>query len=664
MLNDTVRLNIQIPDSNYNYERYHRNESGEKVGNILQKKTVFINTRQVGIINKCIKSVLINLKILPFMRTLFQLFKKTEHRIIFFTLKKVLHTNPENFKYHIEFKKYLKRETALSKIEKDKCENIKFSILVPLFNTQERFLRELIQSVISQNYTNWELCFADGSDDKHNYIQRIIEQYALNDDRILYIHLSDNDGISANTNACAQLASGDFFALMDHDDLLPFNALSENAKAIHETEADVLYSDEDHLSLDGKHINPFFKPDWSPDLLYNQNYIGHFLVFRKTLFYKIGAFRSDYDGSQDYDLMLRFSEVTDKICHIPMILYSWRESLNSTASNANAKPYAHAAGKKALNDHLKRKYGEFVEACDSEYTFVYDTRFLLKRYPKVSIIVPMKDKWELTNDCIHSIIENSSYQEYEILVLDNRSVEKETLEWFEKIKEYDNRIRIIRADMDFNWSALNNYGVQHANGEVFIFLNNDTLVISRDWIERLTEDVIRKNVGAAGALLLYPDNTIQHAGVIVGMGGWADHVYKGMPPIHFGSPFVSPVLRRNVLAVTGACLAVSRKHFIDIGGFDEAFIICGSDVEFCIRAHEKGFYNIYDSHVKLYHLESKSRDSYIPEIDYQKSSIAYKPYRENIDPYYNINLRTDSLSPKVSISSSQKINYKNYLSEN
>ena len=664
MLNDTVRLNIQIPDSNYNYERYHRNESGEKVGNILQKKTVFINTRQVGIINKCIKSVLINLKILPFMRTLFQLFKKTEHRIIFFTLKKVLHTNPENFKYHIEFKKYLKRETALSKIEKDKCENIKFSILVPLFNTQERFLRELIQSVISQNYTNWELCFADGSDDKHNYIQRIIEQYALNDDRILYIHLSDNDGISANTNACAQLASGDFFALMDHDDLLPFNALSENAKAIHETEADVLYSDEDHLSLDGKHINPFFKPDWSPDLLYNQNYIGHFLVFRKPLFYKIGAFRSDYDGSQDYDLMLRFSEVTDKICHIPMILYSWRESPESTAANADAKPYAHAAGKKALNDHLKRKYGEFVEACDSEYTFVYDTRFLLKRYPKVSIIVPMKDKWELTNDCIHSIIENSSYQEYEILVLDNRSVEKETLEWFEKIKEYDNRIRIIRADMDFNWSALNNYGVQHANGEVFIFLNNDTLVISRDWIERLTEDVIRKNVGAAGALLLYPDNTIQHAGVIVGMGGWADHVYKGMPPIHFGSPFVSPVLRRNVLAVTGACLAVSRKHFIDIGGFDEAFIICGSDVEFCIRAHEKGFYNIYDSHVKLYHLESKSRDSYIPEIDYQKSSIAYKPYRENIDPYYNINLRTDSLSPKVSISSSQKINYKNYLSEN
>ena len=538
--------------------------------------------------------------------------------------------------------------------------NVKFSILVPLYNTPEVFLRELITSVQKQDYSNWELCLADSSDDSHEYVERVCAEYANKDNRIIYRHLEDNYGISGNTNACAKMASGDYLALLDHDDILSRQALTANALAIADTGADVLYSDEDHLSIDGKHINPFFKPDWSPDLLHSQMYICHFLVFRRELFEKIGGFRSEYDGSQDYDLMLRMSEETNKICHIPRVLYSWRESATSTASNADVKPYAHEAGRKALDAHLKRVYGPFAEANDGEYTFTFDARFQIQNEPKVSIILPMRDKWELSDQCIHSIVEKSSYSNYEILVMDNRSEEKETDEWFERIKKYDNRIRIIPADMDFNWSAINNYGVDQSDGDVLIFLNNDTLVISEDWIDRIVENTTRKGVGLVGGLLFYPDGTIQHAGVVVGIGGWADHMFKGMQPVHNISPFVSPVLTRNTLAVTGACMAVSREHYLDIGPFDEEFIICGSDVEICIRAYEKGYFNIIDTHVKLFHLESKSRDSYIPEEDFKKSFEAYSHYRENSDPFFNINLDIQSTIPRACMADSNKLNYNNY----
>ena len=543
---------------------------------------------------------------------------------------------------------------------KGKIGDVKFSILVPLFNTPEAFLRDLIASVQKQDYSNWELCLADSSDDSHKYVEEICAEYAAKDNRIVYQRLNDNYGISGNSNACARMASGNYLALLDHDDILSRHALIANALAIADTGADVLYSDEDHLSIEGKHISPFFKPDWSPDLLHSQMYICHFLVFRKSLFEKIGGFRSEYDGSQDYDLMLRLSEETNKICHIPQVLYSWRESPTSTASNADIKPYAHEAGRKALDAHLKRVYGPHAEARDGEYTFTFDARFPIDGQPKVSIIIPMRDKWELSDQCIHSIVEKSSYPNYEILIMDNRSKEKETKEWFEKIKTYDNRVQIIPADMDFNWSAINNYGVDNSSGDVLVFLNNDTLVISEDWLERLIENTTRKEVGLVGGLLLYPDGTIQHTGVVVGIGGWADHVFKEMQPVHNTSPFVSPVLTRNTLAVTGACMAISKKHYFEIGPFDEEFIICGSDVEICIRAYEKGYFNVLDTQVKLFHLESKSRDSYIPEEDFKKSYEAYSHYRENSDPFFNVNLDIQSTVPKACAVNPNKLNYNNY----
>ena len=567
-----------------------------------------------------------------------------------YTAKKIILRQKNNSDYQKDYALYSgKRNSSTDALTEPFNENdIRFSILVPLYNTPETFLRELIDSVRNQVFQNWELCLADGSDTQHGSVKEICEEYQRMDSRIRFRKLNENQGISVNSNACAQMASGEFLVLLDHDDLLSPCALAENYRAITASHPDILYSDEDHLSTDGKHINPFFKPDWSPDLLNCQMYAGHLLVFRRSLFEETGGFRKEYDGSQDYDLLLRMSERTDKIVHLPYVLYTWRDSAASTSSNPDAKPYAHDAGLRALNDHLSRVYNGKAAAQDGDYTFVYDTRFQLDGNPRISIILPMKDKWELTDQCIKSILEKSTYQNYEILIMNNRSEEEETLRWFDTIVQTDSRIKVIPADIEFNWSAINNLGVSHASGEIFVFLNNDTLIISPDWLERLAENALRHDIGVVGGLLLYPDNTIQHAGVVVGMGGWADHVFKGMNPIHYSSPFVSPVLSRDVLAVTGACMAVSRKHYELIGKFDEEFIICGSDVDYCIRAHDAGLFNLYNAKVKLYHLESKSRDSYIPEIDFEKSAAAYAPFRENGDPFYNRNLDLNSVQPKIS----------------
>lgn len=537
----------------------------------------------------------------------------------------------------------LMREQREHPLEAD----IRFSILVPLYNTDRQYLTEMIRSVIEQTYPEWELCLADGSDENHAYVGEIARSFAEQDPRVKYSRLEKNEGISGNTNACEKAATGNYLAFLDHDDLLSPFALYLNAKAILESHADVLYSDEDHLSKKGKHVHPFFKPDWSPDLLHSQMYICHFTVIRKALFDQIGGFRSAFDGSQDYDLMLRLTEKTDRIVHIPAILYTWRECEGSTAANADAKPYAHEAGRKALDEHLKRVYGEDAHADDGDYTFVYDARFgTLRDQPLVSVIIPMKDHAETSDACVESILQKTTYPNYEILILDNRSEKPETFAWFEKIEKRDPRIRVLKADMEFNWSKINNFGMNHSNGEVYVLLNNDTVVISPDWLERLAENALRKDVGVVGALLVYEDETIQHAGVVVGLGGLADHVFKGMKTVHFGAPFVSPMVTRNTLAVTGACLAISRARVEEIGGLDESFIICGSDVELCLRAYEYGYFNVYSPKIKLYHLESKSRDSYIPPIDFRRSMQSYQPYFENGDPYFNDNLSLNSLVPE------------------
>lgn len=529
-------------------------------------------------------------------------------------------------------------------------EDILFSIIVPLYNTDLLCLKELLDSITQQKYSNWELILGDASDHDHDEVRKCCEEYIKQDGRIKYYAI-ENRGISENSDYCIQKANGDYIVLCDHDDVMDKQALIINASVIHDTLADVLYSDEDHIDKEGNHVLPLYKPDWSPDLLRSQMYTCHLFVFKKTLYHEVGGFRKEYDGSQDYDLMLRFSETTKRIVHIPVILYSWREIETSTSVNADAKPYASRAGLKALSSHLQRQFGDSARAFETEYPFVYEVSYgLMDRYkPFISIIIPMKDQYKLTDQCIKSIIELSSYSKYEILILNNRSEEEETYLWFEEIVKYDARIHVMEADFEFNWSKLNNFGMEYASGDVFIFLNNDTLIISKDWMERLCDYTLREEVGVVGPTLLYEDNTIQHAGIIVGMGGWADHVFKGMEMVHFGSPFISPMVTRNVMAVTGACMAVARKTVDRIGGFDEEFIICGSDVEFCIRAFKHGLENIFLAGVQLYHLESKSRDSYIPEIDFQKSYECYSECREFGDPYYNINLDGNSPQPRQEV---------------
>lgn len=519
------------------------------------------------------------------------------------------------------------------------------SVVVPTYNTKIELLSEMIDSVLNQTYARWELCIADASDKLE--VRDKLRFYGEKDKRIKINYLNENKGISENTNEAIKLANGEYISLLDHDDIIYPNTLFEIVNTINDynNNVDVIYTDEDKIDENGNRKNPFFKPDWSPDLLYSQMYIYHMLTFKKNKFDIIGGFRKEYDGSQDYDLMLRMSLICKNIVHIPKVLYSWRELETSTSINPNSKPYAHIAGLNALNNHLNERYNGQAYALQTENLYVYDTRFKIDDKVKVSIIIPTKDKLGLVKSCIESIINTSTYKNYEILILNNNSKEKETLEWFKSIQ--NNYIRVIDAPYEFNWSKLNNHGIREAKGDVFIFLNNDTLIISEDWIQRLAENALREEIGTVGALLLYEDGTIQHSGVVLGMKGWAEHVYKGISPSHIGTPYVSPIINRNVLASTGACLAISRKTIEKIGNFNEEFIICGSDVEISLRASDYGLYNLMNANVKLYHLESKSRDSFIPEIDFKMSEKHYRKYLDLGDPYYNKNLNLDCLYPTI-----------------
>ncbi|GLI09879.1 hypothetical protein YDYSG_59120 [Paenibacillus tyrfis] len=520
------------------------------------------------------------------------------------------------------------------------------SIVMPVFNVDPRWLKLAIDSVQRQIYEKWELCIVDDCS-----TNPLTKEYLtnLNNTNIKIKFLNENQGISGASNEAVKLTDGQYIVLLDNDDEFMPDTLFEIVKAINHYDPDIIYSDEDKIDMSGNRRFPFFKPDWSPDLFRTQMYIGHIFCFKKSLFNEVGGFRKGLEGSQDYDLALRMTERTSNIHHIPKVLYSWRELETSTALNPHSKPYAHETGLRALNEHLERVYGKGKAwVNETEHFFVYDARYnLLNEKPKASIIIPTKDKVELLIPCINSIIEKTTYEQYEIIILNNNSELDETYSWFEEITTQHQFIKVVEASYEFNWSKLNNHGINEATGDVFIFLNNDTIIITPDWLERLSEKAVRGDVGTVGALLLYEDDTIQHAGVVIGMGGWADHVFKGMKPVHFGSPFVSPVLTRNVAASTGACLAISRKTIEKIGLFDENFIICGSDVEISLRAMKRGLFNIYDPNVRLYHLESKTRTSFVPECDFEQSAIHYSPYRENGDPYYNPNLSLQFPQPTV-----------------
>ncbi|MEJ8738524.1 glycosyltransferase family 2 protein [Erysipelotrichaceae bacterium HCN-30851] len=524
-------------------------------------------------------------------------------------------------------------------------EPIKFSIVMPVYKVEIKWLDKAIKSVEQQTYKNWELCIADdfSQDDAiKEYLNSKISE------KIKVLYLEENKGISIASNAAAGLATGEYILLMDNDDIIASTALEEFYNRIKDTNPDIIYSDHDIIDENDNHRDPLLKPDWSYDLFLCQMYLGHLLGFKKDLFFMVNGFDSKFNGAQDYDLVLRMIEVTQKIEHVSKVLYSWRAIPSSTAINPGSKPYAQTAGQLALANHLDRTLGQDkADVWESENLFVYDVRYRLNYEPLVSIIIPIKDQIDLLDTALKSIFSKTSYKNYEIIIVNNCSEELDTYNYLEKIQMEHHNVNVVKGYCEFNWSKLNNIGIENANGEVFVFLNNDIEVISEDWLTRLVENAIREDVGVVGPLLLYDDDTIQHAGIVIGIGGWADHIFKGMAPIHYGTPFLSPMVTRNVSAVTGACMCISRKTMEKIGLFDESFLICGSDVEICVKASKNGLRNIYLPQIKLYHFESKSRDNYIPDIDFKKSYELYEPYRLKGDPFYNSQLNYNETTPTI-----------------
>ncbi|UXY12633.1 glycosyltransferase [Kosakonia sp. ML.JS2a] len=572
-------------------------------------------------------------------------------RKIFFRLKRLGKGNIEvsyaDFIAHDEKRNQYEIEKIARSFTKENSPLI--SVLLPVYKSDLKFLQECIDSVFSQSYSHWELCICDDASNSPELTQ-LLNKYAT-DSRVKIICNDKNSHISHTTNQALGLATGQYIVLLDHDDLLHTNALHYLAKAINDNQyPDIIYTDEDHVTTTGERKAPFLKPDWSPALLYSQNYIGHITCISRNLINQIGGFTVGLEGAQDYDLVLRASAIAENIIHIPRILYHWREHPQSTAMNADSKPYAHDAGKMALTNYFKTAYpNNFIEVADGEHLFTYEPKFRVNPEIKISLIIPIRDKISLLADLIESINAKTTWTNYEIIIIDNGSVEEQTHNYLAELTSKGN-CKVLRDDSPFNWSKLNNNGASLAEGDVFIFLNNDTLVITPGWLENLASWALLPDVGVVGPQLLYEDGTIQHAGVVVGMFGWAEHVFKGQSNAHHVGPFVSPALNRNVLALTGACHAISREVFTRLGGYDEEFEICGSDIELCIRAYNAGYQNVYLAQTKLFHLESKSRSSFVPECDFLRSRIKYEPYRtEAYDPFYNINLDKFNNKPTIKL---------------
>lgn len=522
------------------------------------------------------------------------------------------------------------------------------SIVVPCYNTPRKYIEPLLDSVLAQRYDNWELCLADGSTDE--IVASYIEKLALKDARIKYIRLTKNEGIVGNTNKGLRQASGEFIAFLDHDDTLSKYALSEVVITLNkDPKLDLIYSDEDKLSDDGKErLIPFFKPGWSPELLLGVNYITHFVVARKSIVDDIGGLRPGFDGAQDYDFLLRFTEQTDKIHHISKILYHWRLAQGSTSSNVNQKNYADTAGRQALSDAAKRRRinAEVVEI--PERPTNYRLRYLLPSVqPRVSIIIPFKDKPDLLKQCVGSILSKTTYKNYEIILVSNNSTDTELFAYLDKLKA-ESHCRVFYWDNPFNYSAINNFGSQKAKGKYLVLLNNDTEVITPSWLEELIGAASQPQIGAVGPLLYYPNKTIQHAGIVLGMNTMAGHVFRHRLPGEW-TDFGIPAWPRNYLAVTGACLAIETQKYKQMGGLDEEFTIAGNDVALGIKLTEAGYRNVYWPFAELIHYENVSVGSYdnVPRHDYDHSLAYYRPYLNWKDPYFNPNL--DLMNEQVGI---------------
>ena len=529
---------------------------------------------------------------------------------------------------------------------------VKVSILVPLYNTPKEFLTEMIDSVMNQTYENWELCLGDGSDAEHAYVGEVCKEYAARaNGRIVYQKLEKNMGISGNTNACLTLATGEYIGLFDHDDLLHPSVLYSYVKAINEQGADYLYCDEItfHDGDVNKMLTLHFKPDYAPDNLRANNYICHFSVFARDLLDGTELFRTQFDGSQDHDMILRLTDNAKKIVHVPRVMYYWRSHAGSVASGIEAKPYAINAAKGAVAEHL-RKHGfeNFQITSTRAFATIFRIQYQILGHPKISIVIPNKDHVEDLERCVTSIFERSTYDNFEILIVENNSETQEIQDYYAKLRQMD-KVRVLTYFGEFNYSAVNNFGVSKAEGEYVLLLNNDTQVITANWMEELLMYAQRGDVGAVGAKLYYADNTIQHAGVILGLGAHrtAGHCHYKQARQNLG--YMGRLCyAQNLSAVTGACLMVKKSLFDEVGGLDESFAISLNDVDFCLKLRAKGLLNVFTPFAELYHFESISRgldDQGEKAQRYNRESERFREKWKAVldagDPYYNPNFSLD-----------------------
>lgn len=546
------------------------------------------------------------------------------------------------------------------KFDKD----ITISILVPLYNTPKRFLKEMIESVTAQTYLGWELCLADGSDDEHSYVETICRQYAEIYPGIKYMRLEKNEGISGNTNECYKMATGQYIGLFDHDDILHPSVLYEYMKVICNENADYIYCDE--ATFKGGSINNMitlhFKPDFAPDNLRANNYICHFSVFSRDLLEGTELFRTRFDGSQDHDMILRLTSSAKKVVHVPKLLYYWRSHKGSVASDISAKTYAIEAARGAVADHLaKAGYKDFKIESTRAFETIFRIRYSLTSHPHVTILIPNKDHLYDLKRCIDSILDKTTYDNYDIIVIENNSETEEIKEYYKEIEKHP-LISVVTYEGEFNYSAINNLGASKAKGEYLLLLNNDTQVITVNWIEEMMMYGQREDVGVVGAKLYYDDMTIQHAGIVLGLGAHrtAGHTHYKVPKENVG--YMGKLCyAQDVSAVTGACMLVRRSLYEELNGLSEEFAVALNDVDFCIRVREKGLLIVFTPFAELYHFESKSRGSDLKSGKkkkqteenntdknaerYNKEAAAFrrkwKDILEKGDPYYNVNFTLD-----------------------
>ncbi len=535
---------------------------------------------------------------------------------------------------------------------------VKFSILVPLYNTPQEFLTAMLDSVINQTYGNWELCLADGSDDAHNYVGQVCLEYQKEDKgrtggegRIVYKKLEKNEGIAGNTNRCLAMATGEYIGLFDHDDIIHPSVLYEYAKVINEQEADYIYCDETTFKNNdiNKMLTMHFKPDYAIDNLRANNYICHFSVFYRHLLDGNELFRTKFDGSQDHDMIMRLTDKAKKVVHVPKLMYYWRSHAGSVASGIQAKTYAVDAAKGAVADHL-RKHGfeHFKITSTRAFETIFKISYQIIGNPKISIIIANKDHEPDLRRCITSILEKSTYDNFEIIVVENNSETAEIQKYYEELKENE-KVKVITYQGAFNYSAINNLGASKAEGEYLLLLNNDTQVITVNWMEELLMYAQRNDVGAVGAKLYYGDKTIQHAGVVLGLGAHrtAGHSHYMQHRENLG--YMGRLCyTQNVSAVTGACLMVSKALFEKAGGLEESFAVSLNDVDFCIKLREMGYLNVFTPFAELYHFESASRgldDKGEKAERYNEESARFREKWKEVlakgDPYYNPNFSLD-----------------------